>query len=687
MTTAYAASEQVSLSSGRLNLSFDTSADRISLSNLADSAGLEWMNASPSNSFIWLLDFQKPGAYKEVKSSEAKFTGVRKSSDKLIFTWNVPLEEQNAVVTMTVRCPKSSPLSYWSLQVNLPKGWQMARADFPVIPNIKLQPNLKVAVTAGWGLEYDVKPDLKYDSTYPSCTSIMQFLAFYNQGKGLYIGTHDPQGNHKYYNVQAGKDNVSFFCLNWPGNTDKTGGVYKVPYEAVLGVFDGSYYEAAQIYRDFSFKTAWGKLPISKREMPQWVKDNDLWFMMESLPVSEYGIGKKLVDYFGMPFGFHWYRWFQIPHDIFYPDYFPPKPGFAGGVKELQALGIRVMPYINGRLSDEKSKTWPAENLEKATCKYDGKPIQEVYIPNVPLDIMCPYTEQWQKKIADVADTIANVYGTDGVYIDQICAAAAVRCFDPTHGHPVGGGHFWVDGYRKMMDEVRSRIPKDKILTTEENIECFIDKFDLQLLVNTPINTARPIPLYPAVYSGRSMAFGFQYDLWRDSASHTPVRAKQARAFVWGSQIGWVHADRLMEPASAKEAEYLRNMARCRRFGHQYVVSGRFLGMLDIAGSNPIINYETSDTAGKMIPQSTPTIFASAWLAEDGSLGVLLTNISDDEHEISITLPLAKAGMRAGDHTIKTFGPEGLISTERSSAAVQKIKLAGRGAMILSIGK
>jgi hypothetical protein len=34
-----------------------------------------------------------------------------------------------------------------------------------------------------------------------------------------------------------------------------------------------------------------------------------------------------------------------------------------------------------------------------------------------------------------------------------------------------------------MLDEIRKDLPKGKILTTEENIECFIDLFDALLLV------------------------------------------------------------------------------------------------------------------------------------------------------------------------------------------------------------
>ena len=67
---------------------------------------------------------------------------------------------------------------------------------------------------------------------------------------------------------------------------------------------------------------------------------------------------------------------------------------------------------------------------------------------------MCPATNYWQNTIGDVVDTLCgphNSFATDGVYIDQIAAAGPRPCWDPTHGHPVGGGSHWVEGYQVCM--------------------------------------------------------------------------------------------------------------------------------------------------------------------------------------------------------------------------------------------
>ena len=95
--------------------------------------------------------------------------------------------------------------------------------------------------------------------------------------------------------------------------------------------------------------------------------------------------------------------------------------------------------------------------------------------------VMCPATQFWQDRVYDITMQLYRKYGVRGVYIDQIAAASARLCFDPSHGHPLGGGHWWADGYRRMLDRVRRDMPQGAFLTTECNAEAFIPQFDAYL--------------------------------------------------------------------------------------------------------------------------------------------------------------------------------------------------------------
>lgn len=673
------------LDSGKLKIVFDKGNSGLALKSFTDAAGHEWLSEFGPQCILWAIALKGPdGAQKEITSRTAGLVWARRTSRGASFAWSADLGDKQATVNLSVRIPKGSGLSYWSMAVELPESWQVTRADFPVLPNLRISDGLKLATATCWGIEREVKPGLECRMTYPSMITSMQFVGFYGGGNGLYVGLHDPMANHKLLAVKAGENEVGFACTNYPAIPEPPTRVYKVPYEAAIGVFEGEYWDAAQIYREFTFKTPWGKAgAVSKRPIPQWVKDTEIWLRPDEKPVANAKPTIEAAEFFGVPISLHWYNWHQIPFDTLYPEYFPAKPHFEQGVKALQMAGLNVMPYINGRLCDPNSRTWKEEGGESAAArKEDGEPYTEVYGSKVPLNAMCPYTDMWQQKIVGLVDKLVNEYGVRSVYIDQICAAWAVQCFDASHGHPLGGGQFWAEGYRKMLDLARAKLPKDHALTTEENAECWIDQLDALLMVNTP-NWGRIIPLFPSVYSGRTIVFGYQYFRADDVKMSLGFRLKTAMAFVYGSQLGWIKVSQIMAPEVRKEAEFLRDLARCRRFGHEFLVYGRFLGMIEVGGKNLVLNGEGPDGAGGTYPIETPSVIASAWQAENGSLGIALVNLADEAREVEMELPLKKAGLAGKRIRVKVYGPQGELPTKTGSSAIQKLRVPERSALIL----
>lgn len=628
-------------------IDFSTTAGRLNLASLHDGRGAEWAGAPSAKTSLWRLVLRGPATTTaELESDALSLPESKTDASGTRFTWKARVGEHDAQVSLTVSSNGKDGLSGWQLAATLPDGWKVAQADWPILPNLKMTGGLKMAAPFGWGLEYEVKPGMGYEGVYPSLVASMPFVAFYRDGKGLYVGVHDKKGSHKRLAVKAREDGVGVTFTHYPSDADTAGGRYAPDFQAVVGVFDGDYWNAAQIYRTFTSQTPWGgaynglKLSDPKRPVPAWLKDIELWLMPGPEPLKNVDICRKAAEFFGVPIALHWYNWHEIPFDTLYPEYFPAKPNFREGVKAFHDAGLKVMPYINGRLCDPSSSTWTKEGGEKSAARQeDGKPYTEVYGSKVPLNVMCPATPFWQNKVAGIVDRLFNECGVDGVYIDQIGAAHAVRCFNAEHGHPVGGGTFWFDGYRKMLDQIRAKMPKDRMLTTEENAECWNDQLDALLMVNTPAaGGRRVIPLMPAVYAGRVITFGFQYMDGEDIPKSLPFRAKMVRDFLWGAQLGWLGVDGIMADSARKEAEFLRNLAKARQAAHEFLLEGRFLGEVEAVGDSPHLKGEGS-ASGNKYAIDLPAVMATAWLAADGTMGLAVANLSDEPRTVELRPP------------------------------------------------
>src|ERR1035441_4776512 len=104
--------------------------------------------------------------------------------------------------------------------------------------------------------------------------------------------------------------------------------------------------------------------------------------------------------------------------------------------------------------------------------------------------------------------------GVNGIYMDQACTSLA--CYDPTHGHPVGGGVYWMQGFRAMASDIRRRCDsrhEPVVLAGEGCGEPWLPYLDLMLSLQvsrerymTP-DAWDTIPFFPAVYHPYAVAY------------------------------------------------------------------------------------------------------------------------------------------------------------------------------------
>jgi hypothetical protein len=427
----------------------------------------------------------------------------------------------------------------------------------------------------------------------------------------------------------------------------------------------GDWFDASVIYRDWVEKEAmwWPDLGSEGRpDTPMWMRELPAWALGGGHPSHCVPRVKRFAKELGVPVGFHWYNWHRIPFDNDYPHYFPAKDGFAKGISALQEAGVHVMPYINGRLWDTRdkgTKDWRFTRvaLPAATKDDSGKPYTEAYGSKeadgspVRLAPMCPHTQLWQNRVSDIVLRLFTRCGVHGVYIDQVAAARPQLCFDADHGHPLGGGHWWIESYGRMLGGIRAQKPRDRMLTTECNAEPYVKWFDGYLTWHW--QEQNMVPAFPAVYGGALQLFGRAYrgGPTQDLAN----RMKAGQQMVFGEQIGWI------DPAALKRKDsgpFLRDVVHLRWLLRRYFYAGRMVRPPGLAGDIPTVTADWQ-WRGKW-PITTPAVMTGAWhLPLAGSTALLLANVSDRAVKVGLTVDAEDYGLPGGKIPAWTIRPGG----------------------------
>jgi hypothetical protein len=369
----------------------------------------------------------------------------------------------------------------------------------------------------------------------------------------------------------------------------------------------------------------------------------------------------NIVKRFGLApntMGLHWYEWDTLGYtpgsnyttcsseitcgfDTHYPENFPARVGFNATLTNIQKLGVRVTPYVNGRIFDQDTESWtkqlsPAKSAAAKKCKnfVNMKELElynESYGSKAVFAVMCPHTKYWQNTMSDVVGTLTNDYHTDGVYVDQVAAAGPRPCFDPTHNHTLGGGNHWTSGYMEMLRKMRSQVGKEKLLLTESNAEPFMGGLDMYLTLvgfasgdlspplsslSTDLSTKEQdassyiVPAFQSVYGGYALFMGAEYFQNDFLPNPNVFSAKIANQFLFGAQIGWFSLggranqvpnmglyELLMDSKYDQEIYYLNLLSSVKQKCQKWLTHGRAMRALSV-----VVNGSHTENALRHLP-------------------------------------------------------------------------------------
>jgi hypothetical protein len=614
-------------------------------------------------------------------------------------------------VEVQIKLRPDDPLTYWRIAVHSQATrytlWRVTfikLADVHGVGADRQADFITLPVDNGWDMPRPLERRLAWTATYPSHRCAMQFMAFRNADRGLYIGWHDPTAKPKHFRAAAtaaGRLEVSFD--HPPEHMTRVQREVAVDH-LVLGVFAGDWYDAASIYSAWALEQKWTRkgLVAERSDIPAWFKDTVIWWCLSSgkdtgsltterevLVEETADLALRLRERFPYPTGVHWYNWHRIPFNTSFPDYLPAKEGFAQQVARLAAAGVMVMPYINARLVDPNSRAWQEEGAERycarkasPRCEPAHFPIAyELYPGEQHIVPMCSATAYWQEKVAEIVRAMRDELGIRVLYLDQIAAGTPPLCFAPDHGHPQGGGDYGVRGYERLLELVQQAGWADDgpmAITTESNAEPFMAGVPAYLMwMPCP---EYQVPLFAAVYSGYVITFGRSfYDV--DLEEPDAFAAKIAQAFTWGCQLGWIRnsvAEKLLTGRYAREADFLGAVCAAFASGREFLVEGRMLrppvaispvGMLVTKWYNAVVRL--------------PVVMATIWRSPAGALAMAIANLAGDTACVRYRVEHA---VTSGEvHDLTGAGVTGTVSPAGSGVAEVTLTVPGRSAAMVRL--
>ncbi|MBN1946507.1 MAG: hypothetical protein JW797_12610, partial [Bradymonadales bacterium] len=506
-----------------------------------------------------------------------------------------------------------------------------------------------------------------YRQRYPVVRANMQLMS-YRRGENnglMAVFTQDPLGRIKELECLRDRPRTHEFHLSWTHYPDEGPGQvasFTLDFPARIVLTEGDWYDAARIYRTWATEQMWtghGSLR-GRPDRPEWLADVSMWFRAHGdgpeLAATLDEMRQTVFESTDDPpaIAVRYYDWHQIPFDNNYPEYFPAKEGVAQAIDQLWQEGIAVMPYINGQLWDRDTKSWLDLNaLDFATRDRWGALVTETWAGQEH-SVMCPYTSLWHTVQVDLATCILGdasctylgaVYSglhAPALYIDQVGETRPVMCHaahgsDPASQHPPGGVLTWVAGRRALMADIRSlegSLDREIFLSTEGGAEPYLDLFDGFLMLSSR-DVIDKVPLWTAVYNEYIVNFTVGISAAELAGTNSAARSKLAESFLFGSQ-GSVYEWWIDCGAEPLQFEFITRLGLAWRAGSEYLAYGEMQRPPRLSGAYDLLEelWQLTDSQYRQV--LSPSVRAAAYRADDGSIGLFVTNASLSEQPVTI---------------------------------------------------
>lgn len=621
---------------------------------------------------------------------------------------NLPID-----VTCLIRTDPEKPLSYWGLEIKNASAFAIRSVEYPVIRSILplsgngsndriLMPKadgylLPSPLVQEWEGDY---PFRRYNQRFGYPGEGRQFpenlcaqvLAYYDDLGGLYIATYDGEGHPKRLGpIQVHTDHSSTIDFSPVHIFPELPGKDRIlPYETVVGCFEGDWQDAADMYKSWSITQPWcSKTLVERTDVPEWIKAGAYFFnfRLRNQEDRERFLARvpdyleMWRNYLGMPLVAMMVGW-EKHGEWLGPDYFPPYGGenFAEMCRALRRKGMYPFPFgLSGlKLPIRKriGRDWPQPEL---AIDYDNRSyFEKHYTQHAAIDrngnvikdssisswdglhgYACVRTKQAREQLLEASCLLVKEYNSVVIQADQIFGGAVSECYSPDHEHPMGRGRWQVQSLKEIYADMRSQakaLNPDFALSQEFPSELYIQDLDVcHGRVSDQPRGMWGVPLFAYLYHEYLSCYGGDWSsLLPDNTCGVYV---QANNFVFGSQCAGTpqtpYIDvRNSEPDGCRPETLQMAKQTCALFQSftQYLVYGKMLKSRPLNVPDIDVTFVGMDFSGwrkKTIAVSS--VLHCAWEAPDGSVAYTLANISNENR--SFQLPLIKDSRRQKLHT------------------------------------
>ena len=515
----------------------------------------------------------------------------------------------------------------------------------------------------------------------------MQFDAYYNQGNGLYMGCFDGEHNVKRYEMTSSEsEGIGWAVVHVPDNMTKVPQIWETPYDTVLTSFEGDWYDASQIYREWALRQSWAaRGPLHQQaDLPKWFADIDTWLMINAAKMRSESIPEEILALLpNYSIGAWNTGWGKGHHfSAHSPDRFPLDKEDVDFQQTMNGMNIPVMSYIQAICWDVATDSFVTlNNYVHNVYDYYGRPVTWK-VGETELSAIAWPGEVWQEVLGDTIAAMAKS-GMRSAYLDSANHGGTYLNFNPTESMDSwGGGNQYVKSNHRLLDSIKARareIDPGFCFTAESFWEGNMAQLDAYLTVNTTNQyldgtQVTAIPLAQAVYHDHTIFYGHwvgRPDL--EDKDGIAYFAKWGQSLVQGIKPGWDQISFLTRFENHElAAQEFGHRVRAYHAAKDFLLYGTLLRQPKVVGDLALIEEIPWHISWgeRFHPVSLPRVVYEAWRSPDGRVMVAFYNISSEAQQITVDVSGIDFNDEIWSSSQIIYGPDSSASLSGKHLAV-----------------